>query len=61
MKADRATRTKLPNTPEEVVAGFSSVIGPPPQGLGVTVVGFYYDRDDATDLLAALRAYRGSS
>jgi hypothetical protein len=60
LKSDRSTRTKTANTADEVAAGFDKVVTPSPVGLGVPVVGFYYNRDDDQTLVAALRRLRPS-
>lgn len=53
-----STRTKSLRSNSDVLASFQRIIDPPPQGLGLKIVGFYYNGDDDSALLAALQTLR---
>lgn len=57
-KAIQASKTKVLNTKDEVIANFEKVFSASPNGLGVNVVGFYYDGDNSSNLIDALKKFR---
>jgi hypothetical protein len=57
-KKEKSTQSKDKYTPGEILDNFHSVIDTPPKGLGITIVGYYYDRDESDNLEYALKSLR---